>query len=129
MANCYFGLQEVDFLGRTKTTKGVAPKKQNITKFLEKVKSPRSKKTLQRNIGFLNCYRNNIPRLAERLTPLFQLLKTTDAKAKIPITPDIMKEFRERNEALDRCCQLVLRQPIPGKQLVLMTDASFQEAG
>ena len=40
-----------------------------------------------------------------------------------------MKEFRERNEVLDRCCQLSLRQPLPGKQLVLMTDASFQVAG
>ena len=40
-----------------------------------------------------------------------------------------MKEFRETNEALDRCCQLALRQPLPGKQLVLRTDASFQAAG
>ena len=40
-----------------------------------------------------------------------------------------MKEFRERNGALDRCCQLALRQPLPGKQLVLMADASFQAAG
>ena len=67
--------------------------------------------------------------MAERLFPFFQLLKTTDAKTKIPITPDIMKDFKEINEALDRCCQLALRQPLPGKQLVLMTDASFQAAG
>ena len=40
-----------------------------------------------------------------------------------------MKEFREINEALDRCCQLALRQPLLGKQLVLMTDASYQAAG
>ena len=40
-----------------------------------------------------------------------------------------MKEFREINDALDRCCQLALRQPLPGKQLVLVTDASFQAAG
>ena len=67
--------------------------------------------------------------MAERVTPFFQLLKTTDTKTKIPITPDITKEFREINEALDRCCQLALRQPLPGKQLVLMTVASFQAAG
>ena len=129
MAKCHFGVQEVDFLGRTITTKGVAPQKQKITKFLEKVKFPRSMKALQRYIGFLNYYRNYIPRLAERLTPFLQLLKTTDSKTKTLITPDITKEFRERNEALDRCCQLALRQPLPGKQLVLMTDASFQAAG
>ena len=129
MAKCHFGVQEVDFLGRTITTNGVAPQKQKFAKFLEKVKFPRFKKALQRNIDFLNYYRNYIPRLAERLTPFFQLLKTTDAETKIPITPVIMKEFREINEALDRCCQLALRQPLPGKQLVLMIDASFQAAG
>ena len=129
IAKCHFGVQEVDFLGRTITTKGAAPQKQKITKFLEKVKVSRSKKALQSYIGFLNYYRNYIARLAERLTPFFQLLKTTDVKAKIPIIPDIMKQFREINEILDRCCQLALRQPLPGKQLVLMTDASFQAAG
>ena len=40
-----------------------------------------------------------------------------------------MKEFREKDEALDRYCQLALRQPLSGEQLVLMTDASFQAAG
>ena len=125
MAKSFSGLQEVEFLGRTITNIDVAPQKQKITKFLEKVKFPRSKKALQRYIGFLNY----IPRLAEGLTPFFQLLKTTDTKTKIPITPDIMKEFREINETLDRCCQLALRHPLPGKQLVLMTDASFQAAG
>ena len=75
----------------------------------------------------MKYHRNYIARLAEPLSPLFQLLKMTDAKAKIPVIPYIIEEFRETNEALDRCCQLALRQPLPGKQLVLMTDASFQE--
>ena len=129
MAKCHFGIQQAHLLGRTITTKGVAPQKQKITKFLEKANFPRSKKELQRYFGFLKYYRNYITRLAERLIPFFQLLKTTDAKAKIPITLDIMKEFTEINEALNRCCQLALRQPLPGKHLVLMTDASFQAAG
>ena len=40
-----------------------------------------------------------------------------------------MKEIRETNEVLDRCCQLALHQPLPGKPLTLMTDAGFQTAG
>ena len=40
-----------------------------------------------------------------------------------------MKQFREIKEALDRCYLLALRQPLPSKQLVVMTDASFHVAG
>ena len=105
------------------------PSKTKDCQIPQKVRFPRPKKAFQRFIGFLNYDRNYIPRLAERLTPFFQLLKKTDAKTKIPNILDIMKEFGEINEALDRCCQLALRQPLPGKQLVLMTDASFQAAG
>ena len=89
----------------------------------------RSKKALQRYKGFLNYYQNYIPRLAEPLTLFFHLLRTTVAEAKILITTDIMQGFTEINEASDRCSQLALHQSPPGKQLVLMTDASFQAAG
>ena len=58
IAKCRFGVQEVVFLGRTMTTKGVAPQKQKLAKFLKKVKFPRSKKALQRYIGFMSYYRN-----------------------------------------------------------------------
>ena len=78
---------------------------------------------------FLKNYSNYIPWLAERVTPVFFLLKTTDIEAEIPITPDNLKEFRETNDALYRCCQLSVRQSLPGKQLVLMTHASFEAAG
>ena len=33
------------------------------------------------------------------------------------------------NKALDRCCELALKQPLPNKQIALMTDASFSAAG
>ena len=111
-----------------KITKVVVPQKQKTTDFSKKVNFPRSEKGLQRYYGILNYSRNYKPGLAERLTPFFQLIKTTDAKAKYPITAEIIKQFGEINGALDRCCQLPVRQPLPGKQLVLMTDASFQAA-
>ena len=41
-----------------------------------------------------------------------------------------MKEkFDSVNKALIDACQLALKQPIPGKQLVLTTDSSFRSAG
>ena len=37
--------------------------------------------------------------------------------------------FNSVNKALSDACEIALKQPIPGKQLVLMTDASFRSAG
>ena len=45
------------------------------------------------------------------------------------VTPDLLKQFTEINKALDRCCELALKQPLLKKQKTLMTDASFLAAG
>ena len=39
------------------------------------------------------------------------------------------KKFDSVNEALSDACELALKQPISGKQLVLMIDSSFTSAG
>ena len=126
MHKCHFGAKEIDFLGRTITPEGVRPQRPRVQNFLEKTKFPKSKKALQRYLGFLNYYRNYIPRLSEKLTPFFKLLKSD---AKVMVTPDLLEKFTEINKALDRCCELALKQPLPDKQIALMTDASFLAAG
>ena len=47
----------------------------------------------------------------------------------INITSELKEIFDSVNKALSDACELALKQPIPGKQLVLMTDASFRRAG
>ena len=126
MHKCHFGATEIDFLGRTITPEGVKPQKERITIFLEKTKFPKSNKALQRYLGFLNYYRNYIPRLSEKLAPFFQLLKKDE---KVLVTTELIQQFNEINRDLDKCSQLALKQPLPNKQLVLMTDASFTAAG
>ena len=125
MYKCHFGATEIDFLGRTIIPEGVKPQNERNTNFLEKTKIPKSKKALQRYLGFLNYYRNYIPRLSEKLVPFFQLLKM-DKKALV--TTELDEQFNEINRNLDGCSQLALRQPLPNRQLVLMTDASFTAA-
>ena len=66
------------------------------------------------------------PRLSEKLTPFFKLLTKYE---KVLVTPDLLEKFTEINKALDRCCELALKQPLPNKQIALMTDASFSAAG
>ena len=40
-----------------------------------------------------------------------------------------MKEFREINDAYDKCCQLAFTQPVHDNQRFLLTDASSESAG
>ena len=126
MHKCHFGAKEIDFLGRTITPEGVRLQRPRVQNFLEKTKFPKSKKALQRYLGFLNYYRNYFPRLSEKLTPFFKLLKID---VKVMVTPELLEQFTEINKALDRCCELALKQPLPNKQIALMTDATFLAAG
>ena len=64
--------------------------------------------------------------MAEKLNPFYKLLKT---EVPINITSELKETFDSVNKALSDACELALKQPIPGKQLVLMTDASFRSAG
>ena len=90
MHKCHFGATEIDFLGRTITPEGVKPQKQQVQNFLQKTKFPKSKKALQRYIGFLNYYRNYSPRLSEGLAPFFRMLKNDE---KFLVTSDLKNQF------------------------------------
>ena len=123
---CHFGVRQVEFLGRTISTEGVSPQTLKVQNFLNKLRFPKTKKALQRYLGFVNYYRNCIPRMAEKLNPLYKLLK---AESPINVTSVLKGTFDSVNKALSDACELPLKQPIPGKQLVLMTDASFRSLG
>ena len=64
--------------------------------------------------------------MAEKLNRFYKLLKT---EVPINITSEMKETFDSVNKALSDACELALKQTIPGKQLVLMTDASFRSAG
>ena len=87
---------------------------------------PKSKKALQKFLGFLNYYRNYVPSLSKRLAPFYKMLKSDE---KVLVSNELVQQFEEINRPLDKCCDLALRQPIPNKQIALMTDASFGAAG
>ena len=126
MHKCHFGATEIDFLGGTNTPQGVKPQKQSVQNFLEKTTFSKSKKALQRCLGFLNYYRNHVPRRSERLAPFYKMLKSDE---KVIVLKELVQQFKEINRALDKCCDLALQQPIPNKQIAVMTDASFGAAG
>ena len=123
---CHFGVRQVEFLGRTISPEGISPQARKNKNFLDKLTFPKSKKALQRYLGFVNYYRNYITRMAEKLNPFYKLLKM---EVPINITSELKETFDSVNKALSEASELPLKQPIPGKQLVLMTDASFRSAG
>ena len=126
MSKCHFGVKQVDFLGRTITPNGVASQADKVTDFLSKFRLPKSKKALQRHIGFLSYYRNYIPRLSERLSPFFKLLKET---SKFYVPTNLVEAFTNLNKLLENSCQLAFKQPLKNNQLIVMSDASFTAAG
>ena len=123
---CHFGVRQVEFLGRTISPEGISPQARKNQNFLDKFRFPKSKKALQRCLGFVNYYRNYTPRMAGKLNPFYKLPKT---EVPINITSELKETFDSVNKALGDACELALKQPIPGKQLVLLTDASFRSAG
>ena len=123
---CRFGVKQNELLGKTNSPEGISPQARKIQNFLQKIRFPKSKKALQRYLNFVNYYRNYIPRMDEELNPFYKLLKT---EVPINITSESRETFDSVNKALSDACQLALKQPTPGRQLVLTTDASFRSAG
>ena len=123
---CHFGVRQVEFLGKTISPERISPQAPKIQNFFNKLRLLKSKKALQRYLGFAIYYRNYILRMAEKLNPFDKLLKT---EVPIKITSELKKTFDSVNKALSDACELALKGPIPGKHLVWMTDASCRSAG
>ena len=64
--------------------------------------------------------------MAEKPSPFYKLIK---AEVPINITSELQDTLGSEKEALSDACELALKQPLPGKKLVVMTDASFRSAG
>ena len=62
--------------------------------------------------------------MAEKPIPFYIL-----PKPEVSINQELKETFDSVNKALSDACELLLKQPIPGTQLVLMMDASSRNAG
>ena len=71
---CLFGVIQVEFLGRM-SPEGISPQARKIQNFIDKLRFPKSKKSLQRYLGLVNKCRTYIPMIAEKLNPFYNLLK------------------------------------------------------
>ena len=122
---CHFSVGQVEFLGRRISPEGISPQARKNQNFPDKLRFSKLKKTLLLYLGYVNSYRNTIPRIAEKVNPFYKLLKT-----EVPTknTSELKEIFDSVNNATSDACQLEIKQHIPGKQLVLMTDDSIKSA-
>ena len=67
-----------------------------------------------------------MPQLSKKLLGFYELLK---ADIQIKVTQDLLDIYKAINAALAEACGLALKQPITGRQYVLMMDASFRASG
>lgn len=71
---CVYAAQEVEFLGRQLSAKGIRPPPQAISAISE-CPQPTSKHELRVFLGLVNFFRNFIPRFASIASPLYRLLQ------------------------------------------------------
>ena len=64
--------------------------------------------------------------MSEKPLGFYELLK---ADKQINVTDELLDHYKAINAALTKACGLALKQPITGRQYVLMTDASFRASG
>ena len=62
----------------------------------------------------------------QKVNPFY---KPLNAEVQINIASKLIKLFESVNKALSDACEVALKQPVPGKQRVVMRDASFKSAG
>ena len=119
-------MRQVEFLGRTILPEKISPQARKNQNFIDKLRFPKSKKTLLRYLGFVRYYKKYFPRMAEKLNLFYKLLKT---EVPINITSELKEIFDSVKKTLIDAFELALKQSIPGRHFVLRTDASFRSDG
>ena len=116
---CLLGRNSIEFLGYLVNSAGISPLPHRV-EAIRKVPPPTSIKELQSFLGMINYYRRFIPKAAQHMYALFDLLK---GKPKtLPWAAPQQKSFDAIKEALARAA--LLHHPRPSAQLALTTDAS-----
>ena len=115
-----FGVSQFEILGRTIWPERVSPQTHKNQIFHDNVRLP--KKALQPYLGFVYYYKL-FSRMVKELNPFSKLLK---AETPINKMSELMETFDLVNKALSYACELALKQHLPGKHSVSMTNAFFR---
>ena len=123
-AKCVLGQTSLEFLGYTVTDSGISPLSERVDA-IRAVPPPTSVKELQSFLGMINYYRRFIPKAAQHLYPLFDLLKGKPKS--LDWTPACQTSFEAVKSAL--AATTLLHHPRTGANLAVTTDASNYAIG
>jgi RNase H-like domain found in reverse transcriptase len=126
LENCEFAVPELDFLGHRLSATGVTPLRDSLQVMLD-FPRPHTVKDLQRFLGMVNFYRRFLPKIAQTLAPLTNLLKGKDLPKLLPWEECHDAPFAAAKAAL--AAAVPLAHPLPEVPLALATDASDSHVG
>ncbi|KAH9582557.1 Transposon Ty3-I Gag-Pol polyprotein [Schistosoma haematobium] len=131
-SKCIFAVPALEFLGHYIDSQGIKPlqtKVEDITNYPE----PTSVKSLRRFLGMCNFYRRFLPRCAEVLQPLTDLLKADKKGTKkeksqtFNLPPDAKTAFEKAKLMISNATMLQHLNTDPTTNLILCTDASQKQ--
>lgn len=124
---CEFGLFEINFLGFTINAKGISPPL-NKVQAIKALNKPSNYSELRSRMGLINFYRRHLPRAAEILAPLSELLAISKPSGKNAKSTFQWSEEHDRayNNIIDLLNSRVILAHPPENitELILTTDAS-----
>ena len=124
---CVFDQPEIDFLGYLVTPAGIRPPTNKVTD-IAKLQPPKNSTSLRRFLGMVGFYRRMIPRFADIVFPLTELMRLYPKSVELPWGENEAKAFSNIKDALEAAC--TLHHPRPeGDTFQLITDCSQVAAG
>ncbi|CAH8473529.1 unnamed protein product [Schistosoma mattheei] len=133
-SKCIFAVPALEFLGHYIDSQGIKPlptKVEAITNYPE----PTSIKSLRRFLGTCNFYRRFLPRCADVLQPLTDLLKSDkkgtrkEKNQTFKLSPDAKIAFEKAKSLIANATMLQHLNTDPTTHLILCTDASQKAVG
>jgi hypothetical protein len=124
LEKCVFAAPSLEILGHTISAAGAAHKANHAAE-IENCPPPQDVKQLQRFLGMVNFYRRFLPKCAQVLRPLTDLLKG-GAKT-LEWTASAQEAFQAAKRIL--AAVVPLQHPAPTAELSLATDASDTHIG
>ena len=120
---CFFGNQELEYLGYWLTTKGIQPQPKKVEAIL-RLKPPKTKRQLRHFLGMVNYYRDMWRRRSHLLTPLTGLV---GKDAKFVWGKEQQQAFDEMKKVISK--ETLLTFPDFNKEFHIYTDASNVQLG